>query len=145
MPLRGINKVLSKKILFEFETDKNFIFKNIFKNLNINKRLEVYELGYKIAPLINAAGRLDDANQIVELFTSKSNNRITKILDNISKLNKQRKLIEKRILDDLDFRKLYNVNGIIFIYKLNIHEGLIGVIASKIKEYFDKPCLVLTN
>jgi len=145
MPLRGINKVLSKKILLEFETDKNFIFKNISKILNINKRLEVYELGYKIAPLINAAGRLDDANQIVELFTSQSNNRIIKILDNISKLNNQRKLIEKKILDDLDFKKFYNENGIIFIYKSYIHEGLIGIIASRIKEYFDKPCLVLTN
>ena len=38
-----------------------------------------------------------------------------------------------------------NKNGIIFIYKSNLHEGLIGIIASRIKEYFNKPCIVLTN
>src|SRR6056300_1873490 len=83
MPLRGINKVLSKKILSQFDINKNFIFKNICRFLNIKKKLQVYELGYKIAPLINSAGRLDDANQIVELFTTESSNRVIKILDNI--------------------------------------------------------------
>jgi len=145
MPLRGINKVLAKNILSQFEINKNFIFKNISRFLNIKKKLQVYELGYKIAPLINSAGRLDDANQIVELFTTESNNRVIKILDNINKLNNQRKLIENRILNDLEFNKLYKENDIIFIYKSYLHEGIIGIIASRIKEHFNKPCLVLTN
>jgi single-stranded-DNA-specific exonuclease len=145
MPLRGINKVLAKNILSQFEINKNFIFKNISRFLNIKKKLGVYELGYKIAPLINSAGRLDDANQIVELFTTESNNRVIKILDNINKLNNQRKLIENRILNDLEFNKLYKENDIIFIYKSYLHEGIIGIIASRIKEHFNKPCLVLTN
>jgi single-stranded-DNA-specific exonuclease len=146
MPLRGINKVLSKKILSQFEINKNFIFKNMSRFLNIKKKLEVYELGYKIAPLINSAGRLDDANQIVELFTTESSNQVIKILDNINKLNNQRKLIENRILNDLVFNKLYKENDIIFIYKAYLFmKELIGIIASRIKEYFNKPCLVLTN
>src|SRR6056300_619037 len=145
MPLRGINKVLAKNILSQFEINKNFIFKNISRFLNIKKKLGVYELGYKIAPLINSAGRLDDANQIVELFTTESNNRVIKILDNINKLNNQRKLIENRILNDLEFNKLYKEDDIIFIYKSYLHEGIIGIIASRIKEHFNKPCLVLTN
>jgi single-stranded-DNA-specific exonuclease len=45
----------------------------------------------------------------------------------------------------LDYQKFYDENDILFIYKSNLHEGLIGIIASRIKEYFDKPCLVLTN
>jgi len=145
MPIRGINKILAKQILLKFDLDKNFIIKNIFKYLNIKKKIELYELGYKIAPLINAAGRLSNANLIVELFTTKSNIRILEILENICKLNNQRKLIEKKILNDLEFDQFYNENDIIFIHKSYLHEGLIGIIASRIKEYFDKPCLVLTN
>ena len=145
MPLRGINKVLAKNILSRFEINKNFIFKNISRFLNIKKKLGVYELGYKIAPLINSAGRLDDANQIVELFTTESNNRVIKILDNINKLNNQRKLIENRILNDFEFNKHYKEDDIIFIYKSYLHEGIIGIIASRIKEHFNKPCLVLTD
>ena len=145
MPIRGINKILSKQILSKFDSDKNFIIKNILKYLNIKKKLELNELGYKIAPLINAAGRLSNANQIVELFTTESNNRILEILENICKLNEKRKLIERKIIDDLELEKLNDKNGILFIYKPNLHEGLIGIIASRIKDYFNKPCLVLTN
>jgi single-stranded-DNA-specific exonuclease len=145
MPMRGINKILSKQLLSKFDSEKNFVIKNILKFLDIKKKLEIYELGFKIAPLINAAGRLDNANQIVELFTTESNNRILEILDNINKLNDKRKLIENQILNDLELEKLNNKNGIIFIYRSNLHEGLIGIIASRIKEYFNKPCIVLTN
>jgi single-stranded-DNA-specific exonuclease len=145
MPMRGINKILSKKLLSEFDINKNFVFKNIMKYLNIKKKLELYDLGYKIAPLINAAGRLSNANQIVELFTTKSSNRISEILQHICKLNDQRKLIEHNILNDLRLENFNNEKGINFIYKPNLHEGLIGIIASRIKEYYNKPCLVLTN
>src|SRR5210317_1005489 len=145
MPIRGINKILSKQILSKFDPNENFIIKNILKYLNIKKKIELYELGYKIAPLINAAGRLGNANQIVELFTTGSNNRVLEILENICKLNDKRKLIERKILNDLEFDQFYNENNIIFIHKSYLHEGLIGIIASRIKEYFDKPCLVLTN
>src|SRR6056300_101233 len=145
MPIREINKILSKKLLSEFDINKNFVLKNILKYLNIKKKLELYELGYKIAPLINAAGRLSNANQVVELFTTESNNRVLEILENICKLNDKRKLIERKIIDDLELEKWNDVNGILFIYKPNLHEGLIGIIASRIKEYYNKPCLVITN
>ena len=92
MPIRGINKILSKQILSKFDSNKNFIIKNILKYLNIKKKLELNELGYKIAPLINAAGRLGNANQIVELFTTESNSRKLEILKNICILNDKRKL-----------------------------------------------------
>ena len=145
MPIRGVNKILAKQILSKFDSEKNFIIKNILKFLNIKKKLELNELGYKIAPLINAAGRLSNANQIVELFTTESNNRILEILENICKLNDKRRLIERKIIDDLELEKLNDEDGILFIYKPNLHEGLIGIIASRIKDYFNKPCLVLTN
>jgi len=145
MPIRGINKILSKKVLSEFDIDKNFVLKNISKKLNIKKKLELYELGYKIGPVVNAAGRLSNANQIIDLFTTKSSNQISEIVENICKLNDKRKSIENKILNELELEKFNDEKGIIFIYKSNLHEGLIGIIAARIKEYFNKPCFVLTN
>ena len=81
----------------------------------------------------------------MELFTTDSNNRVLEILENICKLNDERKLIERKIIDDLELEKFNDENGILFIYKKNLHEGLIGIIASRIKDYFNKPCVVLTN
>jgi single-stranded-DNA-specific exonuclease len=145
MPIRGINKILSKKILSGLDIDKNFVIKSILKKLNIKKKLELYELGYKIGPVVNAAGRLSNANQIVELFTTKSSTKISNIVENICKLNDKRKSIENKILNELELEKLNEEKGVIFIYKSNLHEGLIGIIAARIKEYFNKPCFVLTN
>ena len=145
MPIRGINKILSKQILSKFDPNENFIIKNILKYLNIKNKLELYELGYKIAPLLNAAGRLGNANDIVELFTTTSKDRITSILQKIYKLNNKRKLIENEILNELKYDNYSKENGIIFIYKENLHEGLIGIIASRFKEYLNKPCIILTN
>ena len=88
---------------------------------------------------------MDNANQIVELITSKSKIKITQIISKVNNLNNKRKLIEKRILDKFDFKNLYTQKGVLFIYNPSIHEGIMGIIASRIKEYFNKPCVVLTN
>ena len=145
MPMIGINKVLAKNVLQNFDVNKNLIFKKFFKILEIKSKLNIYDLGFKIAPLINAAGRIENANQIIELLTSNNEKRIIFILNNIVNLNNKRKSIEQKILDDLNYEKFYDEKNILFIYKPNLHEGLIGIIASKIKDYFNKPCIVLTK
>ena len=145
MPIRGINKTLAKYVLHYFDISKNPILKNLFKILEIKNKLTLYDLGYKIAPLINAAGRLENANVVIELFTTKLEEKIYKISNNLFKLNNRRKLIEDKILDELDYLNLYNEKGVLFIYNPNLHEGVIGILASRLKDYFDKPCFVITN
>ncbi len=54
-------------------------------------------------------------------------------------------MLEKRFFKGFKFSNLYNEEGIIFIYQKNIPEGIIGIIASRIKYFFNKPCIVLTN
>ena len=145
MPIRGINKILAKYVLHHFDISKNPILKNLFKILEIKNKLTLYDLGYKIAPLINAAGRLANANVVIELFTTKLEKKIHKISNNLFKLNNRRKLIEDKILDEIDYLNLYNEKGVLFIYNPNLHEGVIGILASRLKDYFDKPCFVITN
>ena len=145
MPLRGINRLLCINVIKNFNINKNFIIKKLFKILKIQRRLNLNDLSYLIAPIINSAGRLDNANQVIELFTTISNNNKIRILKNIYDLNQKRKLIEKKILDELNFNNIDKIKGVIFIYKSNIPEGIIGIIASKLKDYFNKPCIVFTN
>jgi len=125
--------------------NKNFIIKYIFKLLEIKKKLEIDDLGYRIAPILNSAGRLENANQIIELLTTNSDKLKVKIIDRINKLNEKRKFLEKKILNQLDIKKIEKQHGVIFIYNASFHEGVIGIIASRIKDYFDKPCIVLTK
>ena len=145
MPMRGLNKIFAKHVIENFDINKNSIIKNIFKLHKIKKKLEIDDLGYKIAPLFNSAGRLENANQIIELLTTNSEELIIKIINKINKFNEKRKFLEKEILSKLNIKKIEHQKGIIIIYKSFLHEGIIGIIASKVKDYFNKPCIVLTN
>ena len=145
MPIRGINRFLALNVINNFDVNNNFILSNLFKILKVKKKLELDDLAYLIAPILNSAGRLSNANQIVELFTTQSNDIKIKILKKIFELNQKRKLIEKRFLLNFQFNNLHKLKGVLFIYEPNIPEGIIGIIASRIKEYYNRPCIVLTN
>ncbi len=145
MPLRKLNRILAINTIKNFKINDIFIFDYLSKILNINKKIEIDELAYLIAPIFNAAGRLENANQIIELLSTDKKEKIINILDHIYKLNSKRKLIEKNVLDKLNLNKLSNQEGVIFVFEPNISEGIIGIIASKLKDYFSKPCIVLTN
>ena len=56
------------------------------------------------------------------------------------------KKIEQNILDEIDFKKLKNENkNVIIYYRNDLNEGLIGIIASRLKDYFNKPSIVITK
>ena len=62
------------------------------------------------------------------------------------KLNNKRKIIEQKILSQINFEKIKNENkNFIIYYKNNLNEGVIGIIASRLKDYFNKPSIVITN
>ena len=145
MPIRGLNRLLAINTIKNFDINKNIIFNNLFALFKLKKKIELEDLGFRVAPVINSAGRLEDANKIVELFTTDSNKRLNEILKKVFNLNLKRKLVEKKCLDELNFNDIKNHKGVIFIYKNDIPEGIIGIIASKIKEYFGRPCIVFTN
>lgn len=145
MPIRGLNRLLAINVLRNFDINKNIIINTIFKLSNLKKKIEIDDLGYLIGPIINSAGRISNANQIIKLLTSSSIKDKNRIIENIVSLNKKRKNLEKRILDNINYKDIEKTKGIIFIYLPNVSEGIIGIIASRIKEYFNKPCVVLTN
>ena len=69
-----------------------------------------------------------------------------KIINDLNILNDKRKFLENNILKDIDLSLIEKENKEIIILKLsNINEGLIGIIAAKIKEYFNKPTIIFTN
>jgi len=62
------------------------------------------------------------------------------------KLNNKRKIIEQNIIDEIDFEKIKKENKqVIIYYKNNLNEGIIGIIASRLKDYFNKPSIVMTK
>ena len=142
MPLRGFNR----KILvvgFRNLVVKNKGLKKLITNI-LKKKITYQDIGFNIGPLINSSGRIAKANVVVELFLSQSDDQIDKILDKMNNHNITRKKIEKENLDLIDLKKYCNKN-VIFIYNKKLHEGVIGILASKISKIFNKPCYVMTE
>ena len=146
MPLRNLNRIIAINTLKKFEIKKNIPFNILFQLHNKKDKLTINDLGYLIGPIINSSGRLGKSILSSELLISDNTKLIRKNSEILIKLNNKRKDIEKKILDEIDFRKIKidNQNVIIYLNK-NIKEGLIGIIASRLKDYFGKPSIVITK
>ncbi len=146
MPIRKINRLIGLKLISNFKIKENIVFDTIYKLSKKNNNFSSDDLGYFIGPIINSCGRLGKSSHGVELLSSNNLSIIKNISNHLIKLNNKRKEIENNILKEVNFEKIQNQNkNIIIYYKPNINEGLIGIIAARIKDYFHKPTIVITN
>jgi len=146
MPLRKINRIIAHNTIDNFNI-KNYVALNyIFDQYKLKKKLTIDDLGFLIGPIINAGGRLNNSNYGVELLTTDNVEIIKDRAKKLIELNNKRKIIEQNILDEIDFEKIKNENKqVIIYYKNNLNEGIIGIIASRLKDYFNKPSIVITK
>jgi len=146
MPLRKINKIITCVTIEKFNLKENIALDYIFKQYDLKKKLTVDDLGFLIGPIINSGGRLNYSKYGVELLSSDDPKVIKDRADKLIDLNNKRKIIEQNILDEIDFEKIRKENKNVIIYYNNkLNEGLIGIISSRLKDYFNKPSIVITK
>ncbi len=146
MPLRKLNRLIAITALKEFDFNENDVFSKIYKLNNKKNKISIDDLGFLIGPILNSGGRLGKSDYAVELLSSENTQIINQRSKDLITLNNKRKKIEQNILEDIDFDKIDKENKkIIFYYKKNINEGLLGIIAARLKDYFNKPSIVITN
>ena len=146
MPLRKINKIIAQNTIDDFNLKNNIPLKYIFNQINLKKKISVDDLGFLIGPIINSGGRLNYSNYAVDLLSTDNEEIIKKRADKLIILNNKRKEIEQTILSKIDFEKIKKENkNIIIYYQNNLNEGLIGIIAARLKDYFNKPTIVITK
>ena len=146
MPLRKINKIIASNVIKNFRINDNAVFKFIFDQLGLNKKFSIDDLGFLIGPIINSGGRLGFSNYGTELLTTDDPKLIQTRSIELIKLNEKRKILEQNILDEIDYEKINKLNQkVIIYYDADINEGLIGIIAARLKDYFNKPSIVITK
>ena len=146
MPLRKINKIIGHKAIKDFNLKDNVALSYLLNQNNSKRKITIEDLGFLIGPIINAGGRLNYSNYAVELLSSDDPKVIQDKSIKLVKLNEKRKKIEQDILFKIDFEKIKKDNKNVIIYYNNrLNEGLIGIIASRLKDYFNKPAIVITK
>ena len=146
MPLRKLNRLIALEVLKDFDIKKNLAINELFELSEKKNKLNINDLGYLIGPILNAGGRLGKSNYASQLLSSDDLDIVNIKSIELIKLNNRRKEIETLILDEIDFQTIEKENNnVIIYYNPNINEGLIGIIAARLKDYFNKPSIVITN
>jgi len=146
MPIRKLNRLIALDVLKKFDINKNMAFNELFNLNNKKNRLNINDLGYLIGPILNAGGRLAKSSYATELLSSDDLSIVNIKSIELIKLNNKRKEIETLILNEIDFNRIEKENkDIVVYYNSNINEGLIGIIAARLKDYFNKPAIVITS
>jgi len=150
VPIVDENRLIVKEGLKNIIKEKNKGIRALMRlsKLDTNS-INVTKLGYGFIPKINAAGRLGDAARAVKLFTTDNPQFANKIAIDLENENEKRKLITmenendaKRIINDsINFEK----DKIIILYNDDWHFGVIGIVASRIKELYNRPTIILTK
>ncbi|MCQ9625644.1 single-stranded-DNA-specific exonuclease RecJ [Cetobacterium somerae] len=149
VPLKGENRLLVKRGLELLKSSKwqglNMLMKRLFEN-PMEKKFDTYDVGFIIAPIFNAAGRLEDAKMAVELFVSDCHITCDKLIYELINKNSERKEIQEEILkkaiDKIENEKL-DENSVIVVAEKKFHHGVIGIVASKILDRYYKPTIIM--
>lgn len=145
MDLRGINRALLKYTLAKNQYSKGII--SLMNLFNIQKINSPEDLSFFIGPAINSAGRVGDPHIALNLLLEESDERSQEIANKLYNLNIQRKNIEKQVLAEaikiINDHNLTNNSGIC-VFENNWNEGVIGIVAGKLKDKFQKPVFVIT-
>ena len=143
--LKKYNRFFVKKGL---ELIKRRYHKGIAKlidNSNINSSPTSQDLGYIVGPQINAASRIDDSSLASKLLISNDIEQIETISRKLFLLNEKRKLIESQILENAKEQALSQLNSkFIIVHGYDWHQGVLGIVASKLTEIYYKPTIVIS-
>jgi len=152
MTLTGENRVMVDIGLKKMQNSKNYginaILESYFKTKN-KKSVSTDIIGFYISPRINAAGRLAKADRAVELFLSKNKNAADIIAEELSVLNRRRQETEKEIFNQAEneLNRIGDRDGkkIIILYGDDWNQGVIGIVASKLSEKYNKAFILFAK
>lgn len=145
VPLIGLNRAIVKQGLKVLKNRSNLGLKTLYDLCNISSQPTTYDLGFALGPRINAGGRVGKSSHGVKLLTSNDPKETYQLALDLNKFNEERKSIEL-ILSEQIFLEVKNFHNhpVLVLSGNNWHEGVIGIIASRIKEKFNKPTVLIS-
>ena len=145
VPLIGLNRAIVKQGLKIIKKRSNLGLKTLYDLCNIKNQPSTYELGFILGPRINAGGRVGKASHGVNLLISEDPQKAYKIATDLDKYNKERQAIELSLSEKIysEVKKYHNHPVLVLAGDL-WHEGIIGIVASRIKEKYNKPTILIS-
>jgi len=151
VPLKGENRTIASLGLRELRRPAGAGLRALFAVAALDpasKPVSSFDVAFRLAPRINAAGRMDVASEVIELFCTRDTLRATELAGKLERLNRERRdveaaalrLIETRLAED----KQLAADRLLVVDGDGWHRGVIGILASRVVERTAKPAIVVS-
>lgn len=150
VPLIGENRIIVRYGLASLLELSSPGLKALMKIAGSNDQnvLTSEDIGFGIAPRINAAGRLGQARLAVELLTTDDRERVAALVEYLEQLNGNRKTVERRILRQAKELVAENPEWLdqkaLVLAHSDWHPGVIGIVANRVAEHFERPTILIS-
>lgn len=148
MKLQDENRMIVKYGLKKLGHTKNLGLRRLAEKTNLDlSSITAYHIGFVIGPCLNAGGRLQTAKLALSMFLAKDEETAEELAQELKDLNDMRKdmtehwTAEAKVLADTQYRN----DKVLVIFLPDCHESLAGIIAGRLREYCQKPAIVLTR
>jgi len=144
VPLRDENRFLVREGLRLVSEGRRCGIRALKQVLGISRSCSASTIGFQLAPVINAAGRLAHADLGVRLLTSHSEAEALQVAERLVRLNRQRREIEQEIFEEAQgFLEEWGDSPVIVLGKRGWHMGVVGIVAARLVERFHRPAVVV--
>ncbi len=149
VPLVGENRALAHFGLGGLKQSKMVGIKALIESAGLSgKKLDSYDVGFKLGPRLNACGRMGHARLAVEMLTRADAARALEIANYLEQQNRQRQATEKKILDEAlaqaaELKKEHGEQRALVLGQEGWHPGVIGIVASRLVDRFHRPAVMV--
>jgi len=144
VPLTGLNRALVAQGLKVMRQRRNTGIAALADVARLAERIDAYHAGFILGPRVNAGGRVGAADLGTRLLSTDDPLEARQIAAELDRLNEERRRIEARVLDEA-VAEVEAADGkppLIFVAKPGWHPGVIGIVASRLRERYNRPALV---
>jgi len=145
VPMSFINRVMVKAGIEELNKQKRVGIKELLSVARIKKELTSKDIGFTVAPRINAAGRLADARSAVKLLITRDQTRANVLATELENLNKKRQALTENVISEAESElQKQDLKNVIVLGKEGWHSGVVGIVAGRLTEKYKIPSIVLS-
>ena len=149
VPLVGLNRAFVRQGIAVMRRRDRLGLRALADSARLDGPIAPYHLGFLFGPRINAGGRIGDAALGARLLLTGDENEAAKIATELERLNRERQEIEVRMVEEAEAEALLSVGldenaaGIIVVASSNWHPGIVGLVASRLTDRFQRPVFAL--
>jgi len=146
VPLVGANRAIVAQGLKVMSNRRNTGITALIDNAGVSETLSTYHAGFVIGPRINAGGRVGHAPYGAQILSSDDDGQVAHLAYALETYNAERKAIEMLVQKEAEAQTFQQDNrAVIMVYAPHWHQGVIGIVAGRLKEKFHKPVAVLSR